>query len=163
MAIEVPETNLVLAEEFGDKGIITLNRPKALNAINQEMAIKIATCIRKWQNTKSLIIIKGNGGKAFSAGGDVKATVAATDPYEVGRIRCRTMFPVNYAIGNMKTPFVAFIDGFVIGGAAGFAVHGKYRIATEKTVFAIPEVAIGKLYNWNISSAMIFLFLSTHS
>lgn len=142
-AIEIPETKLVLAEEFGDKGIITLNRPKALNALNYEMARKIAACIETWQYTKSMIIIKGNGGKAFCAGGDVKSYVTAKDPYEAGRLMCRTMLPVNYIIGNLKIPYVAFIDGFVIGGAGGISVHGKYRIATEKTVFAMPEVALG--------------------
>lgn len=139
----VTESNLVLAEEVGDKGIITLNRPKALNAGNLEMVHKIGHYIQKWHDTKSLILIKGAGGKAFCAGGDVRSLVEADTP-EVGKKFFGTEYVMNYMIGNLKIPYVALIDGITMGGGVGLSVHGKYRIATEKTLFAMPETAIGK-------------------
>lgn len=143
---DIPDTDVVLAEEVGDKGILVLNRPKALNPINQAVAHKILVRLRKWQNTKSMILIKGNGGKAFSAGGDVRAVVDATNSYEEGRRIARAEYPMIYTIGNLKIPFVSIMDGITIGGGAGISVPGRYRIATEKTLFAMPETAIGKYH-----------------
>lgn len=138
-----PDTDLVLVEEIGDKGIITLNRPKALNACNHEMVHAVGTYIQKWQNTKSLILVKGAGGKAFCAGGDVRTIVEADTP-EVGKKFFSTEYVMNYMIGSLKIPYVALIDGITMGGGVGLSVHGKYRIATEKTLFAMPETAIGE-------------------
>lgn len=143
---QIPDTDSVLAKEFGDKGVLELNRPKSLNALNYEMAQKIAAIIDIWQNEKSLIIIKGNGGRAFSAGGDVKTYVTAKDPFEAGRKVFGLMFQVIRKMENMSIPWVALIDGIVMGGAVGFAMIARYRIATEKTIFAMPEVAIGNYY-----------------
>lgn len=145
MATEVtaPQSSWVLVEEIGNKGIITLNRPQALNAYNFQMAEKVSSYINKWQNTKSLIIIKGNGGRAFCSGGDVKRMVQADHPTEAGGQMAKVVYSMNYMIGNLKIPYVAFIDGITMGGGAGLSVHGKYRIATEGTVFSMPEVLIG--------------------
>lgn len=137
------EPNWVLVEEIGDKGIITLNRPQALNAYTYEMMKNISTHINKWQTTKSLIIIKSNSEKAFCAGGDVKRMVQTTDLTETGRRMSRVVYSMNHMIGSLNIPYVAFIDGITMGGGAGLSVHGKYRIATERTVFAMPEVLIG--------------------
>lgn len=140
---DLPVTDLVLAEEVGDKGILTLNRPKALNAINYEMVHKLTRVLDKWHNTKSLIIVKGTGGKAFCAGGDVRTIVEADTP-EVGKTFFGTEYVMNHTIGNLQIPYVAFIDGITMGGGVGISVHGRYRIATEKTLFAMPETAIGE-------------------
>lgn len=139
------DTDLVLAEDFGDKGVITLNRPKALNAANYEMVDKIRTYIGKWQNTKSMILVKGSGGKAFCAGGDVR-TIVEAETSEVGKQFFGTEYVMNHMIGNLKIPYVAFIDGITMGGGVGLSVHGRYRIATEKTLFAMPETAIGEYF-----------------
>lgn len=136
------DSDLVLVEEIGDKGILTLNRPKALNACNHDMVHKIGTYIQKWHNTKSLILIKGAGGKAFCAGGDVR-TIVEADTSEVGKKFFSTEYVMNYMIGSLKIPYVALIDGITMGGGVGLSVHGKYRIATEKTLFAMPETGIG--------------------
>lgn len=141
MATE-PSTDFVLTDEIGDKGLITLNRPKVLNSGNFEMVQKIAFALDKWKNTKSLIIVKGAGGKAFCAGGDVKTIVEADTP-EVGKKFFGTEYVMNYNIGTLTIPYVALIDGITMGGGVGLSVHGKYRIATEKTLFAMPETAIG--------------------
>ncbi|XP_031625284.1 3-hydroxyisobutyryl-CoA hydrolase, mitochondrial isoform X2 [Contarinia nasturtii] len=141
-AKEIPTTDLVLAEDVGDKGVLILNRPKALNSANFEMVDKFARVLDKWHNTKSLIIVKGAGGKAFCAGGDVK-TIVEADTADVGKKFFGTEYVMNHMIGNLQIPYVALIDGITMGGGVGISVHGRYRIATEKTLFAMPETAIG--------------------
>lgn len=140
--IAQPSTSLVLSEEINDKGVLTLNRPKALNAVNSEMVEMVHAQLSQWQKTKSLILIKGAGEKSFCAGGDVRSIVEAGDP-SVGRNFFRTEYITNHMIGTLKIPYVALIDGITMGGGVGMSVHGKYRVATEKTLFAMPETAIG--------------------
>lgn len=90
-----------------------------------------------------MIIVKGAGGKAFCAGGDVRTIVEADTP-DVGRKFFGTEYVMNHTIGNLKIPYVALIDGITMGGGVGISVHGRYRVATEKTLFAMPETAIGQ-------------------
>ncbi|XP_005181164.2 3-hydroxyisobutyryl-CoA hydrolase, mitochondrial isoform X1 [Musca domestica] len=132
----------VLATESSDKGMIILNRPKALNAINLEMVRKIYKHLKKCEKTKSLMIIKGTGDKSFCAGGDVRAVVEA-GPTEESKNFFREEYATNALIGNYKIPYIALIDGITMGGGVGLSVHGKYRVATERTLFAMPETAIG--------------------
>lgn len=143
-ATGLPSTDFVLCEEINGKGLAILNRPKALNATNYEMVEKFSAAIKKWQNTMSLIVVKGAGEKAFCAGGDVRSIVEAGTP-DVGRKFFGTEYTMNHMIGNLKIPYVALIDGITMGGGVGISVHGKYRVATERTLFAMPETAIGKL------------------
>ncbi|XP_066409602.1 3-hydroxyisobutyryl-CoA hydrolase, mitochondrial isoform X1 [Molothrus aeneus] len=136
----------VLLEKKGGAGIITLNRPKALNALNLPMIQKIYPQIKTWEQDPEtfLIIIKGTGGKAFCAGGDIRAL---TEAGKVGDKLIQDFFigeySLNNAIGTCKKPYVALIDGITMGGGVGVSVHGHFRVATEKTVFAMPETAIG--------------------
>ncbi|NXF19580.1 HIBCH protein, partial [Rhodinocichla rosea] len=136
----------VLLEKKGGAGIITLNRPKALNALNLSMIQKIYPQIKMWEQDPEtfLIIIKGTGGKAFCAGGDIRAI---TEAGKVGDKLIQDFFigeyRLNNAIGTCKKPYVALIDGITMGGGVGVSVHGHFRVATEKTVFAMPETAIG--------------------
>ncbi|XP_054492199.2 3-hydroxyisobutyryl-CoA hydrolase, mitochondrial isoform X1 [Agelaius phoeniceus] len=136
----------VLLEKKGGAGIITLNRPKALNALNLPMIQKIYPQIKTWEQDPEtfLIIIKGTGGKAFCAGGDIRAI---TEAGKVGDKLIQDFFigeyRLNNAIGTCKKPYVALIDGITMGGGVGVSVHGDFRVATEKTVFAMPETAIG--------------------
>lgn len=132
----------VIVEEKNHTGIITLNRQKALNAINLDMVRQIYAAVKKWESTKSLVIIKGAGEKSFCAGGDVRAVVEG-GPCEESKNFFREEYTLNALIGNYKIPYFAFIDGITMGGGVGLSVHGKYRIATEKTMFAMPETAIG--------------------
>lgn len=138
----ISTSDLVIAEEINGKGVVTLNRPKALNAANTEMVEQLAACLKKWSSTRSMIIIKGAGGKAFCAGGDVR-TLVEGDTATLGRYFFRTEYTMNYVIGTLQIPYIAFIDGITMGGGVGLSVHGKYRIATERTLFAMPETAIG--------------------
>ncbi|XP_037815643.1 3-hydroxyisobutyryl-CoA hydrolase, mitochondrial isoform X1 [Lucilia sericata] len=132
----------VLATESSDKGMIILNRPKALNAINLDMVRKIYKHLKKCETTKSLMIIKGTGEKAFCAGGDVRAVVES-GPSEESKSFFREEYTTNALIGNYTIPYIALIDGITMGGGVGLSVHGKYRVATERTLFAMPETAIG--------------------
>ncbi|KAM4668207.1 3-hydroxyisobutyryl-CoA hydrolase, mitochondrial [Amazona ochrocephala] len=143
---QTDSTAEVLLEKKGGAGIITLNRPKALNAVNLSMIRQIYPQIKTWEKDPEtfLIIIKGTGGKAFCAGGDIRAI---TDAGKVGNKLAQDFFKEEYtlnnAIGTCKKPYVALIDGITMGGGVGLSVHGHFRVATEKTVFAMPETAIG--------------------
>lgn len=139
--MDFPKTDSVLLEEVNNKGILILNRPETLNAGTYEMVQKIFVAINIWKDTKSMIIIKGNG-KAFSAGSDLKIL---TDPsqYEIGVQFLKVEYTVDFMISNLKIPYVSLIDGFIMGGGVGYSIHGKYRVATERTIFAMPETRIG--------------------
>ncbi|XP_066582344.1 3-hydroxyisobutyryl-CoA hydrolase, mitochondrial isoform X2 [Prorops nasuta] len=137
----------VLLKTVGNSGLITLNRPKALNSLNTSMVRKVYTTLIEWENSKNLIIIEGIG-KAFCAGGDVKSlTLAISEPNGQGAILGQEFFreeyTLNHYIGKYKKPYIALIDGITMGGGVGLSVHGKYRVATENTLFAMPETGIG--------------------
>lgn len=139
------EENDVLFEEVNNKGIIILNRPKALNSLNLSMVNKIYPKLKEWEHKKSFVIVKGAGEKAFCAGGDVKAIIEAgfKGNKKLGKDFFKNEYKTNGLIGSYKIPYIAFIDGIVMGGGVGLSVHGDYRIATEKTLFAMPETQIG--------------------
>lgn len=136
----------VLFEIKNDVGVITLNRPKALNALNTSMVKKIIPKLREYESKVRMIIVQGAGGKAFCAGGDVKSItengVGATS-LEIGTTFFKHEYSMNSIIGKYKVPYISLIDGITMGGGVGISVHGKYRVATEKTLFAMPETAIG--------------------
>ncbi|KAG5685086.1 hypothetical protein PVAND_014287 [Polypedilum vanderplanki] len=133
----------VLVTERGNAGIITINRPKTLNAINTDMVKTIYAAMKDFasKDDKHLVIIKGAGEKSFCAGGDVRAVVE--NDVSFGKDFFRNEYKNNELIGNYKKPYIAIIDGITMGGGVGLSVHGKYRVATERTLFAMPETAIG--------------------
>lgn len=104
----------IVAEEHGNAGVITINRPKALNAINLEMVQQIYAALKDFEPRKSLVIIKGAGEKAFCAGGDVRAVVEG--PIEESKEFFRQEYKTNELIGNYSRPYVAIIDGITMGG-----------------------------------------------
>ncbi|KFQ57733.1 hypothetical protein N334_07280, partial [Pelecanus crispus] len=136
----------VLLEKRGGAGIITLNRPKVLNALTFSMIRQIYPQIKTWEQDPEtfLIIIKGTGEKAFCAGGDIRVIIDAGKAGDrLVQDFFREEYILNNAIGTCKKPYVALIDGITMGGGVGVSVHGHFRVATEKTVFAMPETAIG--------------------
>ncbi|XP_031460285.1 3-hydroxyisobutyryl-CoA hydrolase, mitochondrial isoform X2 [Phasianus colchicus] len=136
----------VLLQKKGGAGIITLNRPKVLNALSLRMIQQIYPQIKAWEQDPEtfLIIIKGTGEKAFCAGGDVRAIADAGKAGDrMTQDYFRDEYTLNNAVGTCKKPYVALIDGITMGGGVGLSVHGHFRVATEKTVFAMPETAIG--------------------
>ncbi|XP_036279089.2 3-hydroxyisobutyryl-CoA hydrolase, mitochondrial isoform X1 [Pipistrellus kuhlii] len=133
----------VLLERRGCAGVITLNRPKALNALNLSMIRQIYPQLKKWEQDPQtyLIIIKGAGEKAFCAGGDIREVVKGDR--RISRDFFREEYVLNNAIDSCQKPYVAFIHGITMGGGVGLSVHGRFRVATEKSLFAMPETAIG--------------------
>ena len=136
----------------------TLNRPKALNSLNPDICNGVKAALRDIHSSSSppaAMVVKGVG-KAFCAGGDVKAIweelVSGEVPFDKigtgapGFLHTdffREEYEMNYMLGVSKIPQVSLWDGFVMGGGVGISVLGKYRVATEKTMFAMPETAIG--------------------
>ncbi|KAM9805168.1 3-hydroxyisobutyryl-CoA hydrolase, mitochondrial [Neosynchiropus ocellatus] len=135
----------VLLEKVGRAGVITMNRPQVLNALNLSMVQKILPQLKKWEvdTETDLVIIKGHG-RAFCSGGDIRAV---TEAGKAGDPLAQTFFlqeyTLNNATGTCKKPYIALIDGITMGGGVGVSVHGPFRVATEKTLFAMPETAIG--------------------
>lgn len=144
-AMKVGEQS-VLHKDKGGVRVVTLNRPRALNALNEPMIRALYDNFSRWDESDMVcgIFIKGEG-KAFCAGGDVKAV---TTKYKQGLKKevmdfFGTEYRLNHLIATMRTPYVAFMDGVTMGGGAGISVHGDFRIATENTLFAMPECALG--------------------
>ncbi|XP_026073411.1 3-hydroxyisobutyryl-CoA hydrolase, mitochondrial isoform X4 [Carassius auratus] len=136
----------VLFEKVGNAGVITLNRPKALNALNLTMIRHIYPQLKNWDKDSEtdLVIIKGAGEKAFCAGGDIRAvTEAGKAGDSLAQDFFREEYILNNTIGTYQKPYVALIDGITMGGGVGLSVHGRFRVATEKTLFAMPETGIG--------------------
>ncbi|KAI5790134.1 mitochondrial 3-hydroxyisobutyryl-CoA hydrolase [Geopyxis carbonaria] len=128
---------------------IELNRPEKLNSLNASMVKKIVPRLQEWEKSglANIIVIKGAGEKAFCAGGDVAALAQGNKSGSEG-IRESTKFfgheyQLNHLIATYSKPYVAFIDGITMGGGVGLSVHAPFRIATERTLFAMPETLIG--------------------
>lgn len=132
----------VLGQDVGNKGVLIFNRPKALNSLNLNMVQLTNDILTRWEKTKTLVISKGSGGKAYCAGGDVKAITTNKDT-SYGKNLFRTEYLTNCLIATYTIPYIALIDGVVMGGGLGMSIHGHYRVATEKTLSAMPETAIG--------------------
>uniref|UniRef100_A0A665W4R5 3-hydroxyisobutyryl-CoA hydrolase n=1 Tax=Echeneis naucrates TaxID=173247 RepID=A0A665W4R5_ECHNA len=136
----------VLLEKMGRAGVITMNRPKVLNALTMNMIQQIYRQLKQWENDSEtdIVIIRGAGDKAFCAGGDIRVITEAGkvgDP--LAQEFFREEYILNNAIGTCRKPYIALIDGITMGGGVGVSVHGRFRVATEKTTFAMPETAIG--------------------
>jgi 3-hydroxyisobutyryl-CoA hydrolase len=141
-------TTKLLPSRSGNLGVIMLNNPSALHSLSMDMIHGFQDVLVEWLKIDSAlktIVIKASEAKrpAFCAGGDVKAL------YEKGLAKNNPQdffyqeYQVNHAIATSSIPFVSLWDGVVMGGGAGISVHGKYRVATENTIFAMPETAIG--------------------
>uniref|UniRef100_A0A2K6GLL8 3-hydroxyisobutyryl-CoA hydrolase n=2 Tax=Propithecus coquereli TaxID=379532 RepID=A0A2K6GLL8_PROCO len=136
----------VLLERKCCAGVITLNRPKFLNALHLNMIRQIYPQLKRWEQDPEtfLIIIKGAGGKAFCTGGDVRAiSEAKMAKQKMPQDFFREEYMLNSAIDSCQKPYVALIHRITMGGGVGLSVHGQFRVATEKTLFAMPETAIG--------------------
>ncbi|XP_074255457.1 3-hydroxyisobutyryl-CoA hydrolase, mitochondrial isoform X1 [Saimiri boliviensis] len=146
MSKHTDATEEVLLEKKGCAGVITLNRPKSLNALTLNMVQQIYPQLKKWEQDPEtfLIIIKGAGEKAFCAGGDIRAISEAENANQkIASVFFRDEYMLNNAIASCQKPYVALLHGITMGGGVGVSVHGQFRVATEKCVFAMPETAIG--------------------
>ncbi len=136
----------ILFERRGRAGIVTLNRPKALNALSLGMVRQMHPQLAAWAEDEAVahVVIRAAGEKAFCAGGDIRQLREwglADDPAVIDFYR--EEYRLNTFIKRYPKPYVALIDGIVMGGGVGLSVHGSHRIAGARTIFAMPEAGIG--------------------
>lgn len=143
------QSEFVTIARRGRAGRITLNRPKALNALTHEMTLAVAQALEDWREDPAveLVVIDGAEERAFCAGGDIRAIYEMGQGGEAGRRQAleffRDEYRLNWLIATYPKPYVALIDGVTMGGGVGVSIHGSHRVATERTLFAMPETAIG--------------------
>jgi enoyl-CoA hydratase len=148
----LPSIETVQFAVVGRIGLITLNRPKALNALDQQMCLAVDAALKAWAQDDAIaaVVIRGTGGRAFCSGGDVRLAredgIAWKKGESDGRI-VREFFRDEYRmdrrIATFPKPYIALIDGITMGGGVGISVHGRYRLATATTLLAMPETQIG--------------------
>jgi enoyl-CoA hydratase/carnithine racemase len=165
MIVNIVQNDEVLFSEIpgveGDLGVITLNRPHVLNALNHTMVQVIYAQLQTWAVAPSIkaVIIRAVAGRAFCAGGDLRSVYQhylqhqhngamqfAKDvtPFTVAAAAFfRDEYQLNSMIFNFPKPYIAFLDGITMGGGVGLSVHGSHRIATDNLLFAMPETSIG--------------------
>ena len=136
----------VLFEEKGNIGLIILNRPKSLNALTLGMIRAMDVKMREWAENDAIkaVVALGAGEKAFCAGGDVRAVwTAGQEGGALSKEFFYEEYVLNHLIFNYPKPYVTLLDGITMGGGVGIAVLGSHRVVSEKTLFAMPETAIG--------------------
>ena len=137
----------VIARVEGQVGRLTLSRPKALHALNLEMCEIILAALSAWAGDDEIAMVMIDHDpetRGFCAGGDIRmlAESGAGDASEA-RAFFAAEYRMNAAIKNFPKPYLALMDGITMGGGVGLSVHGTHRVATERTVFAMPETGIG--------------------
>jgi enoyl-CoA hydratase len=136
-----------LIERRGRAGVIVLNRPKALNALTLTMVRLIAAALEEWEGDSAVerVVLLGAGERAFCSGGDIRRL------YDLGRAGdhdaqltfWREEYQLDRRIKTYPKPIIALVDGIVMGGGVGLAMHAAHTVAGERFVFAMPEVGIG--------------------
>ncbi|KAI9331143.1 ClpP/crotonase-like domain-containing protein [Pilaira anomala] len=137
----IPKSNLAVRE-------LILNRPSKYNALNLPMVRAMRQELQAWEksNLAKVIILKSCGGKAFCAGGDVEIVIDLAEAKDPNATKFfEEEYQLDHLIATLDTPFVSIMDGITMGGGVGLSVHAPFRIATENTMFAMPETAIGFL------------------
>lgn len=128
---------------------IELNRPAKLNSLNASMIRKIIPRMVEWEKSDmaNVVVVKGAGDRALCAGGDVAAlaqqNMEGPDGQKASVDYFALEYKLNHYIATYQKPYIAFMDGITMGGGVGLSIHAPFRIATERTVFAMPETTIG--------------------
>ena len=134
-------------ERHGAAGLVTLDRPHALNAVSLAMVRALTRQLGEWEHDPAVtrVIVTATGGRAFSAGGDLRALydLGRAGRYDEALGYFREEYALNARIKRYRKPYVALIDGIVMGGGVGISVHGSHRVAGDRFVFGMPEVGIG--------------------
>ena len=139
----------ILLERQGGLGVITLNRPKALNTLSLAMYRVFDPQLLAWANDPGVqaLLVRGAGDRAFCAGGDVRAIYDARHhPRGAGDYKAdffREEYCLIQRVHRFPKSYIALCDGIVMGGGCGISINGSHRVATERTIFAMPEVQIG--------------------
>ena len=140
----IDECDDVQFARHGNLGRITLNRAASLNALTLDMVRALDARLALWAQDDSVSAVLIDGvGRAFCAGGDVRALAEAPPGDYLTADFYRYEYTLNYRIFAYPKPYISFLDGVVMGGGAGISVHGSHRLVTEASVFAMPETAIG--------------------
>ena len=134
-------------ERRGQLGVIVLDRPKALNSLTWDMIRALSGKLCEWREDNAIqaVLVKAVPGRAFCAGGDI---LHVTEQVREKGVRSVVPFfedeyRLNWRIKTFPKPYIALLDGITMGGGVGIAVHGRYRLGTEQTRFAMPETGIG--------------------
>lgn len=136
-------------ERRGALGVVTLNRPKALNALNLPMIRGLQAQLDAWREDADIgaVAVLGAGDRAFCAGGDVRAVYEAGKAAETGQGLTadffREEYRLNHTIHTYPKPYIALVNGISMGGGVGLSIHGQVRAVTETLMFAMPETGIG--------------------
>lgn len=140
-------TDELILEKRGRAGLITLHRPKALNALTHAMVRGMRRALEDWARDPAVsrVVVMGAGDKAFCAGGDIRSLMELG---QAGRrdealAFWREEYELNVLIKHYPKPYVALVDGIVMGGGVGVSIHGSHVVAGPKLAFAMPEVGIG--------------------
>jgi len=144
-AVAGPEPDLIARRE-GAAGIIRLNRPKTINAVTLEMFRDVDKALDAFEADPAvgLILLEGAGERGLCAGGDIRALYENSKVKgDLGKILWREEYILNARIAKFPKPYVAFMDGIVMGGGVGLSAHGRHRVVTERTKLAMPEVGLG--------------------
>jgi enoyl-CoA hydratase len=144
-AAAVAEGDLIARRE-GSAGIVRLNRPKAINAVTLEMFRDVDKALDQFETDPdvAVIVLEGAGERGLCAGGDIRALWESSKVKgDLGKILWREEYILNARIAKFAKPYVAFMDGIVMGGGVGLSAHSAHRVVTEKTKLAMPEVGLG--------------------
>ncbi|KKC05445.1 enoyl-CoA hydratase/isomerase family protein [Mycobacterium nebraskense] len=140
------ESDEVLTRVDGNVGLITLNRPKAINSLNQQMVDALRAILTGWADDYAVraVVLSGAGERGLCAGGDVVSIYhsARKDGVEARRF-WRDEYLLNAQIADFSKPYVALMDGIVMGGGVGVSAHANTRVVTDTSKIAMPEVGIG--------------------
>lgn len=141
----VEEGDLIVRRE-GAAGIIRLNRPKAINAVTLEMFRGIDKALDRFEADPavSMILLEGAGERGLCAGGDIRTLWESSKAGgDLGKMLWREEYILNARIKKFPKPYVAFMDGIVMGGGVGLSAHASHRVVTDRTKLAMPEVGLG--------------------
>lgn len=136
----------IVTETEGCVGVIRLNRPKALNAITLDMVRFMSAALDRFEADPvvSVILLEGAGERGLCAGGDIRGLYDSIRAGgDLGKVFWREEYILNARLASLAKPYVAFMDGIVMGGGVGLSAHGRHRVVTEKTMLAMPETGIG--------------------
>lgn len=140
------ESNPILTRVEGGVGFITLNRPQAINSLTHRMVVEMDAALTAWEHddTVSAVAVAGAGERGLCAGGDV---VAIYHSAKAGGAEARRFwfdeYRLNARIARYPKPYVALMDGIVMGGGVGVSAHGSVRVVTDTSKVGMPEVGIG--------------------
>jgi enoyl-CoA hydratase len=139
------QTTDILFEHKGQLGLITMNRPQALNALTHEMSLALDRQLKAWTTDPKIeaVAIIGAGDRAFCACGDIRALYQSGPKGKLTQEFYWNEYRMNRRIFRFPKPYVALMDGITMGGGVGVSAPGRFRVVTEKTLLAMPETGIG--------------------